>query len=74
MKPTIIAIVGPTSSGKSTTCKALVAENPTYTHLRLDDFYKNAEDFPVTKGFPDQEQPASLDMDGFFAAVITSRN
>ena len=47
MKKIIVGIVGPSGSGKSTLCKTLASESDKYEHIKLDNYFKDPETFPL---------------------------
>lgn len=64
MKSLIVGIVGPSGSGKSTLCKSLKENEPDkYEHIKLDNYFKDPESFPMKEGFRNWELPSNLKFD-----------
>ena len=61
MKPVVIAVVGPSCSGKSTVSSWLSSILPNSLHVELDDFFidMNKRMF-FSHGFKDMDRPANL--------------
>lgn len=61
MKPILIAVVGPSCSGKSTVAAWLSSILPDSLHVELDDFFidMNKRTF-VSHGFKDMDRPSNL--------------
>ncbi|MBI2676483.1 MAG: AAA family ATPase [Candidatus Yanofskybacteria bacterium] len=63
MKTIFIGIVGPSGSGKTTLCKKLKLSNKNHEHIRLDNYFKNPQTFPLKNGFRNWEKPSNLKFD-----------
>ncbi|OGN09322.1 MAG: hypothetical protein A3C61_01560 [Candidatus Yanofskybacteria bacterium RIFCSPHIGHO2_02_FULL_39_10] len=73
-KHLIVGIVGPSGSGKSTLCKTLKASSGDYEHIKLDNYFKDPETFPIKKGFKNWELPANLKFDELVRDLETLKN
>ncbi|KAK9462919.1 P-loop containing nucleoside triphosphate hydrolase protein [Lipomyces oligophaga] len=65
----LIGISGPSSSGKSTLARLLVALFPGSFILHEDDFYKPEADIPVKNGVVDWDCPGAIDFPQLFGAL-----
>jgi uridine kinase len=64
MKFLVVGIVGPSGSGKSTLCQILKDGKPDkYEHIKLDNYFKDPETFPMKEGFKNWELPTNLKFD-----------
>jgi uridine kinase len=64
-KPIIIAIVGPTCSGKTTLVYCLLQKFIGSTYLGLDDFYVDEDFVPKIMNRNNREIPESVDFDSY---------
>ena len=62
MSPTLLAISGPSSSGKTTIARHLVNIFPSSLLLHEDDFYRPEADLPLRAGFKDWDCVAAIDI------------
>jgi len=74
MKKIIVGIVGPSGSGKSTLCKTLASESDKYEHIKLDNYFKDPETFPLKDGFKNWELPSNLKFDELISDLETLKN
>ena len=62
----IIGIAGPSSSGKSTVCKRLEQELMGVATLKLDDYYRNHDEFPQFGTWKNMDHPDCLDFNHLY--------
>lgn len=62
-RPIILALSGPSSSGKTTLATVLAALLPPCHIFHLDDFYLPERQLPLRAGVPDWDSAASFDLD-----------
>ena len=70
VRPIIIAVVGPSCSGKSTVSSWLSSILPDSLHVELDDFFKdlNKRMF-FSHGFKDMDRPSNLHFDELYTIL-----
>lgn len=73
-RPLIIGLAGPSGAGKSTLCAAIAAARDDVGHFRLDDFFKDATEFPRYKQWLNRELPSNLKLDDFVGALRRLRD
>ncbi len=75
MKSLIVGIVGASGSGKSTLCKTLKeSESDKYEHIKLDNYFKDPETFPMKEGFRNWELPSNLKFDELIKDLETLKS
>src|SRR3989344_5591123 len=75
MKSLIVGIVGASGAGKSTLCKTLKeSESDKYEHIKLDNYFKDPETFPMKEGFKNWELPSNLKFDELIRDLETLKN
>ncbi len=75
MKPLLVGIVGPSGSGKSTLCQFLKQSEPEkYEHIKLDNYFKDPDTFPMKEGFRNWELPTNLKFDELIKDLEILRN
>jgi len=74
MKSLLVGIVGPSGSGKSTLCKILASESDKYEHIKLDNYFKDPETFPLKEGLKNWELPSNLKFDELIRDLETLKN
>ncbi|MBI1908493.1 hypothetical protein HYS28_03730 [Candidatus Uhrbacteria bacterium] len=72
-RPLLIGLAGPSGAGKSTLCAAIAADRGDVGHFRLDDFFKDATEFPRYKHWLNRELPSNLKFDQFITALTQLR-
>lgn len=70
----LVGIVGPSGSGKSTLCKTLVSESDKYEHIKLDNYFKDPDTFPLKEGFRNWELPSNLKFDELIRDLETLKS
>jgi len=63
--PLLIALSGPTSSGKTTIATALAGILPNFLTIHADDFYKPDSEIPTKDSLQDWDRADSLDLNKF---------
>ena len=69
MSPTLLAISGPSSSGKTTIARHLVNIFPSSLLLHEDDFYRPEAELPLRAGFRDWDCAAAIDIPALLRAL-----
>ena len=72
--PLLLALSGPTSSGKTTIATALSSILPTHLTIHADDFYKADSQIPVVDGLQDWDCAGSLDLEKVRSVLLKVRN
>ncbi len=67
--PLLLALSGPTSSGKTTIANALSTIFPTSIIVHADDFYKTDAQIPLREGLQDWDCAESLDFERLWAVL-----
>jgi len=68
--PLLLALSGPTSSGKTTVANALSAIFPSSLIIHADDFYKTDSQIPLKDGVQDWDCVESLDLERFWTLLL----
>ena len=69
MAPALLAISGPSSSGKTTIARHLVNLFPSSLLLHEDDFYRPEAELPLRAGFKDWDCAAAIDISALLRAL-----
>lgn len=72
--PVFVGLAGPSGAGKSTLCAAIAGKMPGVLHFKLDDFFKDATDFPMHGKWLNRELPTNLKIDEFRQALLGLRD
>jgi len=72
--PYLIGVAGPSCSGKSTLCESVAEKYKEVAHLKLDDFFKNTEEFPMFSKWRNWELPGNLKLEELHAALVKLKN
>lgn len=68
--PLLLALSGPTSSGKTTIATALASILPNHLAIHADDFYKPDSEIPTKDGVQDWDCAGSLDLEKFRDVLV----
>jgi uridine kinase len=70
----IIGIAGPSCTGKSSLCELVAKEYKNVTHVKLDDFFKDIDEFPVYMKWRNWDLPVNLKFNELYDALIKLKN
>lgn len=69
MTPYIIAIAGPSGSGKSVFCRLMQSQFANVSRLKFDDFFVDAADVNIVQGYQEWDNPNSIKWSGLIQAA-----
>jgi uridine kinase len=70
----LIGIAGPSCTGKSSLCELVAKEYKNVTHIKLDDFFKDIDEFSIYMKWRNWDVPINLKFDELYDALIKLKN